>query len=748
MNQSQSTPSISETGESQDSTRLTLGSPTADRIKTGPVYVCDSRLKPGDIVSDSYEIIERLGSGGMGSVFKVRHLILQKIYAMKTLASEQVDATAWRRLQVEAQAIARMNHPNIVGIHNYGLHEERLPFYVMDLLIGEDLANKLEKTGPLRLERAISIFTEVAQGLAYAHKKGIVHRDIKPGNIILLDSPDATGAHVKLVDFGIAKLSGIKDPDKQKLTSVGEIFGSPYYMSPEQCNGARIDTRCDIYSVGCALFETLTGTPPFKGKSPVETMMMHQTNAPPTLKQASGGKSFPEALERLVAKLLEKAPMDRYQSMDKVAEDLLTIGRGEDISETLFNTSRISGTNYSAQGGKQTLKLNRDQASAQNPKDSSKFPIKLAAGLTACLALVSVIGAVTYFALSNHSQSKTTAPRPSVDLSPNLIAGVTKAPTAESAVDSSSKAPPVSKLEPFSQIIVENGRKIRRFKFPENSLGFIGPSDSKEDRVPAMGTVSFPAETKFYFFSMPYMMADLNNFRRFRPDEITYIRLCEGSLPAASGNSGDYFSLLSEIKPSDVSSVLDIIKSWTSLNHLLIERNPSVDNSIYPKLDKLKGLTALGINRCKIDGKTIGRLSYIKSLHKIDCRYCPDVSGLLTALQGSENIEVLSLAWDRGENPTTADCKHLATMKNLRQLYILNCKLSDDQVNILASLPNLEVLALHGGQFGSKCVPALAKMPALKGFHFSEGRWGSLDQIKLQSINPRLKYIKDMPIGL
>jgi serine/threonine protein kinase len=211
------------------------------------------KLQPGELLGD-YEIISLLGVGGMGFVYKARHRVLNKIYALKTLNYEKVNEIAWRRLQLEAQAIARMNHPNIIAIHNLGLHDGVLPFYVMDLLEGENLADVLTRAGALSLEDALPVFVGVASGLGYAHKKGIIHRDIKPGNIFLLKEKDATGSRVKLVDFGIAKLSGV-EAEVQNLTTAGEIFGSPYYMSPEHCDGKRIDARSDIYSLGCTFFE-------------------------------------------------------------------------------------------------------------------------------------------------------------------------------------------------------------------------------------------------------------------------------------------------------------------------------------------------------------------------------------------------------------------------------------------------------------------------------------------------------------
>ena len=315
--------------DAQDKTQLTAGgSPVA------------GEFAKGDLVGGSYEIVSFIGAGGMGNVYCVKHAIMQTEYALKTLSAEKVTEVAWRRFQNEAQAIARMNHPNVVAIYNLGFHDGRLPYYVMDILHGKTLSDLLREKGRLETNEALRMFIQVCAGIGYAHKKGIVHRDIKPPNIVLLNKPDPSGATIKIVDFGIAKLSHTKELANQQLTSVGEVCGSPFYMSPEQCEAGKIDARSDIYSLGCTLFEALTGSPPFKGRNAVETMMLHHTGTPPTLKAASGGKDFPPMLEMAVATLLAKAPMDRYQNMERLAQDLQTILQGSETAITPYALPR------------------------------------------------------------------------------------------------------------------------------------------------------------------------------------------------------------------------------------------------------------------------------------------------------------------------------------------------------------------------------------------------------------------------
>jgi serine/threonine protein kinase len=206
----------------------------------------------------------------MGHVYHVCHKVLNGEYAVKTLSGEEVNEVAWKRFQVEAQAIAMMHHPNVIGIYNYGLHDGVLPYYAMDLLKGTDLEKRIRSEGPLEISEAARIFVEVCAGVEYSHSKGIIHRDIKPGNIFLLETPGASGETVKVVDFGMVKLTHDKSQHIQSLTGVGIAVGSPHYMSPEQCMGLAVDARSDVYSLGCSLFETLTGAFPFRGRNVTE----------------------------------------------------------------------------------------------------------------------------------------------------------------------------------------------------------------------------------------------------------------------------------------------------------------------------------------------------------------------------------------------------------------------------------------------------------------------------------------------
>lgn len=272
---------------------------------------------PTIAVPERYRVIGVLGSGGMSHVYQAHDSILDKTVAIKILQIESGFSRDdhVRRFQMEAKATATLKHDNIVSILDFGLTADAVPYMVLDHLEGKSLMEIIEGNGPLSLEHALPIFLQVCAGLEHAHKYGVVHRDLKPSNIIF--ARDQNGNEViKVIDFGIARLE-----ESGSLTATNAVIGSPPYMSPEQASGKRIGVTSDIYSLGCVIFESLTGKPPFAGNTSVETIMMHVNNAPPKLSDVADG-DFPAALETLVARLLQKDPSDRFQSMEHVISAL------------------------------------------------------------------------------------------------------------------------------------------------------------------------------------------------------------------------------------------------------------------------------------------------------------------------------------------------------------------------------------------------------------------------------------------
>ncbi|MDB4963593.1 MAG: sps1B [Myxococcales bacterium] len=274
----------------------------------------------GQIIDDRYRVIEPLGEGAMGSVYRAERLKLGRIVAIKVMNESLPDEmSSRRRFEREATAMAKLEHPHCASVLDIGVHNSR-PYVVMDFVSGTNLTN-LINAGPVPVARAVEITRQVLSGLAHAHDLGIVHRDIKPANIVL-SQKTGLGDHVKILDFGLARLS----EESSNLTA-GVILGTPSYMAPEQIRGILIDGRTDLYACGVMLFELLTGTKPFRSANhdPIEVCMMHITVPAPRLADKLPGHDFGE-LEAIIARALEKDRDQRYATAGEFAHALSALG--------------------------------------------------------------------------------------------------------------------------------------------------------------------------------------------------------------------------------------------------------------------------------------------------------------------------------------------------------------------------------------------------------------------------------------
>ncbi|HEY9786329.1 MAG TPA: serine/threonine-protein kinase, partial [Candidatus Obscuribacterales bacterium] len=279
-------------------------------------------------LSDRYEILATLGQGGMGTVYRVRNKELDKQFALKVLRSELAfDREAVKRFEHEVKAAQSLSHPNLVSVYDFGIGDDGSPFYVMDLIEGETLAGIFRQDGALPFLRVLDIFSQACDALQYAHDHNVIHRDLKPSNILIAKTEDGSDL-VKIVDFGIAKILPTPGRETLSLTKTAEIFGSPVYMSPEQCKGDRVDFRSDIYSLGCVLHEALCGRPPFAGENPVKTLLAHIYDAPSLIKETLKEKGLLAELEEVLRTCLAKDPMQRYQSMSSLQHDLHSLKEG------------------------------------------------------------------------------------------------------------------------------------------------------------------------------------------------------------------------------------------------------------------------------------------------------------------------------------------------------------------------------------------------------------------------------------
>jgi hypothetical protein len=357
----------------------------------------------GKVLDERYRIEEPLGQGGIGKIYKARHLILGRYVAVKVLLAQYESIPVLQvRFKREAEALASLSHPNIVTITDFGV-AEGMPYLVMELLEGQDLAAMIEK-GPIEPAKVLSILRQSLRALAYAHNRQLVHRDLKPHNIYIRSLDDGTD-HVEVLDFGLARFMDDTMNRGPKLTKAGALIGTPAYMAPEQASGEAVDARADVYAAAIVLFEALTGRKPFDTRDPAEILRSHMLVKPPRIDQGDPGLTVSEGLEAFFQKAASKRPGDRFATAQEMLAALDALGpepvrrtgarparseplRTVDATQTGAHTATRAGTPGTVK--RTTAKIPPGTESAVVlPK--SRMPLLAALG---CLAGVLVGGAI------------------------------------------------------------------------------------------------------------------------------------------------------------------------------------------------------------------------------------------------------------------------------------------------------------------------------------------------------------------
>ena len=276
-------------------------------------------MEEGTVLNDRYQLLERLGTGGMSDVFRARDLMLERSVAIKILHEKYSNDKAFQdRFRAEARAAANLSHPNIVTVHDFGFDHGQL-FIVMEHIPGRDLKTILRQRGRYPIEEAIPLMVQACAGVGYAHRAGLVHCDIKPHNFIV--TPDG---RLKVTDFGIARALSTIQPDER----ADVVWGSPQYFSPEQAVGEAPSPSSDVYSLGVVLYEVLTGALPFNAPSSEELARMHLEANP--IPPSEYIPDIPSTLEKIVLKVLAKEPAARYRTADQLGRVLLRFGTQQD----------------------------------------------------------------------------------------------------------------------------------------------------------------------------------------------------------------------------------------------------------------------------------------------------------------------------------------------------------------------------------------------------------------------------------
>jgi beta-lactam-binding protein with PASTA domain/tRNA A-37 threonylcarbamoyl transferase component Bud32 len=353
----------------------------------------------GRVFTNRYEVQRAIAQGGMAEVFLARDQLLDRPVALKVLHPEYArDPTFVERFRREAQAAANLNHPNIVAIYDWG-QDSGTYFIVMEYVEGRSLRDLMRAEGPLDANRAADIAVEVAAALSFAHNHGVVHRDVKPGNVLI--TPTGT---VKVTDFGIARAG-----TSENLTQTGSVMGTATYFSPEQAQGLAVDGRSDVYSLGIVLYEMVTGLAPFTGDSPVAVAFKHVRDAPTPPSERNS--TIPPDFEQIVMTSLAKDPANRYQSADELRADLMRFRRGRPLANTpvtaMIATTSGAPSGVAAQKTQATPRVAAATALPRSRPPGRSRASRLFSTVVVFLILVLVVGGIYALAQVNGKNSGT-----------------------------------------------------------------------------------------------------------------------------------------------------------------------------------------------------------------------------------------------------------------------------------------------------------------------------------------------------
>lgn len=672
-------------------------------------------FKIGSTLGGKYRIEECLGQGGMGSVYRVTHLFLNKQFALKAVNNRVATDIAVQRFQQEAKMATLLDHPSLVKVHDFGVFDDATPYLVMDLIDGITFAELLKQNGPISIDDVPVLFSQVCFALLSAHECGIVHRDIKPGNLMLCTKvPKRAEGSVKIVDFGIAKLLFREAGEIQALTKTGEIFGSPLYMSPEQCFGDVVDNRSDIYSLGCVLFEMLTGTPPYVGPTALNTMMLHDAAKPPTLKEASLGKEFPPGLERVVGKMLARLPADRY----------------ENIGEVALSLTRACGGDSSHGSSNKSLKSTQSKPSEAVTLSTNQLTM-----IVVSTAVVSATFGALGLKFWDAAQMSTTAPQSSTaastpkttashsgtsETSSGLLELVDPTSTFAEAVKS------LEKVAPITSTITGSGPSRKRSIFyPAFSIGTVlkynGVESSNDSKVlsSAKGTREYDANVPLTldvdtiadaFVAVPSVVT------KIQPDLFKGLLI---RLPKLE--SGD----LDEKRQNDLAATLDGLSQWTNLEALGLDYF-AFNNNVFEKLNFLGKLHCLGLNHCRFDAQKFAEQKFWNKLDILSINYCGNIDPILLTLSGSSKLQVLNII---GSDSSASALGSLKSCKNLTALSVSADRVDDASFEALESVKSLRLVWLSGPKYKTEHLKKLLSYPWIRDVLISRGSSASTKEV-------------------
>ncbi len=624
-----------------------------------------------------YEFITVIGAGGAGVIYKAKQKPLGRPVAVKMIHSHLVNVTALKRFLQEAKTISTMHHPNIISVHDFGVSEDNQPYMVMDYVEGTTLSDYIKKEGALEPEFAVNLAMQICDGLSHAHSHSVLHRDLKPNNVMLV--PLAAGEyHLRVLDFGLAKLFA-EDEQADHLTKTGETVGTPAYMSPEQVMGKKLSPRSDIYSLGCLLYHCLTGFVPFGGATKMETMLKQLNDQPPPFSEYDVDVS--ERLEELVMQILSKDPAARPESMSQVKERLKAL------------------MSYHSSGNVSVL------SRKEKKKEPPKIEPKKIAMIAVPLLMVSGAGLFTYF----YSQQKpaqtvatSTTPKASEPAKPESkpetkIAATTleQDPSAKATVQTPAATQAASQA-PVDQ--------VPAYKKNYDDNVFIGKFEGKENIRELSSDKTDIQNQSLYFVSKlkDLQKLDLTGSKSINDSGLAYLK-------------GTPLITLSLDGTGITDNSLNSIGTLKQLRNLNLS-NTRVSANNLGQLTSCRNLQTLDLHQTKLGNSSIEGL---KSLNNLEVLVLGETGVGDSALGALSNMKMLNALFLNDSLITNAGLSKLSSLDNLRMLDLSGTKIDKQGLKALAKLPNLTELRLKDVKLSNDAIAELCKFKNLKSVDFT-----------------------------
>lgn len=616
-----------------------------------------------DSLGDRYTVIELIGEGGAGSVYKARDKVLDVFVAIKVMKQDEGGMAA-ARLQREAMAAGKLKHKNIAKIFDFGLTSDDLTYMVMEYLPGDNLQSAVKNKSKLPMQEAVPIFIQICDGLGYAHKSGIIHRDLKPSNIVLMkDGKDRKNPPVaKILDFGIASIES-----DQRLTTTGAVVGSPAYMSPEQIEISEITAQSDIYSFGCLMHETLSGHPPFEGASLLDTLQMHKIAQPERL---SDENIHPD-LADLVLDCLQKEPAQRPANTEEVKQRL----------EKILDAIRFKPQTDSAL-------LNPADAVVLGAKKQN-FLSRFSNRTALVLSSVILLGTVIYLSYAGARYLQTVPVSPQLKEDPNHTQSTREADA------------------PF----YEGDDRFSMIKLDSNSYRAVGAFIKDED---------IKDLDKTHVKKLRLEGKDLtgSGLKYLKGAPIQHFELCGENLVDSElkylVDLPNLTSLCIESNSLGDEALKEVAKCKSIRFLLLMDKK--ITNKGIAYLEPLKNLNTLKIQTAQIDNDVAVEINKLKRLRQLNLDKCGKLDKNFGA--GLANLSQLrEMSIDSG---CSAEAIRALKKMPLIQLGLQGCKLDRDALEELVTMTHLEALSLSSIKCKASDYAVLAKLPKLSMLHFAD----------------------------